>query len=284
MASLAIPMAEGVASAAAAPSRSEPAMQVDAAPPAAFSGFAGGGPNWTVIGTIAGLHAAVIGLLLTTGAVHIGNAPPPVHVNFVEEIVQPEVQPPPPLELEPVQTEVFIPDVIVEAPPPPPTITASPTPPAPKVVAAPTVRVSEAPVIPPDFTADQLNNPGPRYPSASRRSREEGTVMLKVLVSPDGRAQELLVATSSGFTRLDEAALATVKRWAFLPAKKAGKAVSAWVLVPVTFAIGPGDGGHGRGDRGRGGRGERDDHHRGDHGPRGPEAETPGTAPEPTNP
>lgn len=280
MASLAIPMTEQAAPAAPAPSRVTPPRLPDTPPqPATFGGFAAGGPNWTAIGVIAGLHAAVIGLLLTTGAIHVGRSPPPVHINFVEEIVQPEVQPPPPLELEPVQTEVFVPEVIVEAPPPPPTITASPTPPAPKVVTAPTVRVSEAPVIPPDFTADQLNNPGPRYPSASRRAREEGTVMLKVLVSPDGRAQELLVATSSGFTRLDDAAMATVKRWAFLPAKKAGRAVSAWVLVPVTFAIGPGDGGHGRGDRGRG---DRDDHRRGDHGPR--EVETPGTAPEPTNP
>ncbi|MFC3712173.1 energy transducer TonB [Sphingoaurantiacus capsulatus] len=278
-------MADGAAPAAAAPSRAAPPASVETQIAESAAGFAaGGGHNWAAIGVIGGLHAAVIGLLLTTGAIHLGNAPPPVHVNFVEEVIQPEDQPPPPVELEPVQTEVFIPDVIVEAaPPPPPTITASPTPPAPKVVAAPTVRVSEAPVIPPDFTADQLNNPGPRYPSASRRAREQGTVMLKVLVSPDGRAQEMLVATSSGFVRLDEAAMATVKRWAFLPAKKAGKAVSAWVLVPVTFAIGPGDGGHGRGDRGRGGRGDRDDHHRGDHGPRGPEAETPGTAPEPTN-
>jgi len=121
-------------------------------------------------------------------------------------------------------------------------------------VAAPTPARGEGEaVVPPDFSADQLNNAGPRYPSASRRAHEEGTVMLKVLVAPDGRAQDLMVATSSGFARLDDAALDTVRRWAFLPARQAGQPVSAWVLVPVTFELGdgPATGRHGRG-RGRG--------------------------------
>lgn len=242
-------------------------------------GFVASGRNWTALSLIAAAHAGVIALLLTTGAIHVGQSPPPVAVNFVEEIVEPKPPEPAPMEIiEPVPTEVFIPEVVIQttAPPPPPTITATEVPPAPRVVAAPTVAKGiDAPVVPPDFSADQLNNPGPRYPSASRRAHEEGTVMLKVLVSPDGRAQDLTVATSSGFSRLDEAALATVKRWAFVPAKKAGKAVSAWVLVPVTFDLGDGRSERrGRGARGgHHGRSDSDGHD--SHGPAGPGQDEP---------
>src|SRR3546814_9644501 len=53
------------------------------------------------------------------------------------------------------------------------------TPPAPQVQAAP------AAVIPPEFVAAYLHNPGPRYPSSSIRMREQGTVMLLVLRSEE---------------------------------------------------------------------------------------------------
>ena len=62
--------------------------------------------------------------------------------------------------------------------------------------------------------------------------------MLRVLVTEEGRAGEVKLENSSGFDRLDRAALDTVKRWKFLPAKQAGKTIGAWVLVPITFALG----------------------------------------------
>ena len=249
MASLAISVGSGAARATVSPSF--PPLRVIAEPqtPAAdmqasSAGYAAAGPNWTAIGLIGAAHAAVIAVLLTTGAIRIGGAqPPPVVVSFVEEIAQPVVETPA-LEaaMETVPTDLFVPEVVIEAPvaPPPPVLTITAVAPPPNAVAAPAIVKGngDAPVVPPDFSADQLNNPGPRYPAASRRAHEEGTVMLKVLVAPDGRAQELSIASSSGFRRLDDAALATVKRWAFLPAKKAGQAVSAWVLVPVTFDLG----------------------------------------------
>lgn len=240
--------------------------------------FSTGGPNWPLLGLIGVAHVGFFALLLTTGAVHIGMPPPPVAINFVREIAEPvEPEVVPEAALEPVPTDIFVPDVIVETSVlSPPTVTVTDVPPPPKAVATPTMArgSGEAAVVPPDFSADQLNNAGPRYPSASRRAHEEGTVMLKVLVAPDGRAQDLLVATSSGFSRLDEAALATVKRWAFLPAKQAGRPVSAWVLVPVTFELGDDTRGGKRG-RGRGG-----DHDRRPHDQEGPGV--PGRDPLPT--
>lgn len=94
-----------------------------------------------------------------------------------------------------------------------------------------------APITPPGFDADYLNNPPPRYPPASRRVREEGEVLLKVLVSAEGRSQQIHIAKSSGHVRLDDAARSAVRRWRFTPAQQAGQAVIAWVLVPLTFSL-----------------------------------------------
>jgi len=90
----------------------------------------------------------------------------------------------------------------------------------------------------PDFTAAYLNNPGPTYPVASRRRREEGDVLLKVRVSATGAPEEVLVDTSSGFLELDQAAANIVKqRWRFVPAKQGDVAVAAWVTVPMSFTL-----------------------------------------------
>mgnify|MGYP000973154801 CR=1 FL=1 len=84
---------------------------------------------------------------------------------------------------------------------------------------------------------DYLNNPAPPYPMASRRAREQGTVMLRVLVSPAGTAQMVELEASGGFSRLDHAARDAVRRWRFVPASQSGRPVTAWVLVPVIFSL-----------------------------------------------
>lgn len=62
----------------------------------------------------------------------------------------------------------------------------------------------------------------------SRRLGEQGAVVLKVLITPDGRAAEVLVVASSGYPRLDRSAMDTIREWRFVPAVKAGKPVAAW--------------------------------------------------------
>lgn len=97
---------------------------------------------------------------------------------------------------------------------------------------------AQASVVPPDFRAAYLNNPGPRYPNASRRRREEGTVLLKVLVDAGGQPGQVLLERSSGFDALDEAALAVVRdHWKFEPAREHDVPVSAWVVVPMQFSL-----------------------------------------------
>lgn len=112
----------------------------------------------------------------------------------------------------------------------------SPAPPAPPADAAPAapaaVTVTEA-----RFDAAYLNNPRPAYPMLSRRLREEGQVMLRVLVSPDGRPNRIELRTSSGSERLDRAAEEAVARWRFVPARQGEAAVEAWVLVPIVFKL-----------------------------------------------
>lgn len=94
-----------------------------------------------------------------------------------------------------------------------------------------------APTTPASFDAAYLNNPTPNYPPISRRLEEQGTVTLDVFVDKDGQAQNVVIKKTSGFERLDSAALATVKKWKFSPAKQDENLIASWVQVPVKFML-----------------------------------------------
>lgn len=87
------------------------------------------------------------------------------------------------------------------------------------------------------FDANYLQNPAPIYPPLSRRMQEEGKVILRVSVTPQGLAESVEVKTSSGSERLDQAALRAVKQWKFVPARRGDIAVQSWVQVPVQFKL-----------------------------------------------
>lgn len=91
--------------------------------------------------------------------------------------------------------------------------------------------------VPPRFDVDYLSNPTPVYPALSRRLGEEGQVVLRVRVSEKGLPAQVEIAHSSGFERLDEAAVGTVWRWKFVPASRGETPVEAWVLIPITFIL-----------------------------------------------
>ena len=80
-------------------------------------------------------------------------------------------------------------------------------------------------------------NPLPKYPSLAREKGYEGTVYLRVQVRPDGRVGKFAIDRSSGHEILDRAAVDSVKEWTFLPARKGGKPVESWVLLPVKFML-----------------------------------------------
>lgn len=113
----------------------------------------------------------------------------------------------------------------------------APATPAPPPTAVPSI-VSPAPSFSAArFDPDYLSNPKPLYPPASRRLREEGQVVLRVRVGPAGLAEGIELRHSSGFPRLDQAALEAVARWRFVPARRGTEAVAAWVLVPINFNL-----------------------------------------------
>lgn len=112
--------------------------------------------------------------------------------------------------------------------------------PAPQAPPAPSIAEAPAPVAvtQPRFDADYLDNPPPAYPPLSRRMGEQGRVLLRVLVNADGSAAQVELKHSSGSSRLDQAALAAVRRWRFVPAKQGSQAIAAWVQVPISFTLG----------------------------------------------
>ncbi len=89
----------------------------------------------------------------------------------------------------------------------------------------------------PVFDAQYLNNPSPIYPISARNNNIQGKVYLSVLVGVEGRAMEVKIANSSGYAILDNAALSTVSKWQFIPAKKNGELTLATVIVPIEFKI-----------------------------------------------
>ncbi|MEO8346797.1 MAG: TonB family protein [Betaproteobacteria bacterium] len=102
---------------------------------------------------------------------------------------------------------------------------------------APAAPVELLAIVPPNFNAAYLDNPAPAYPPLARRIGEQGRVVLRVLVTAGGAAETVELRTSSGSSRLDQAAIETVKRWRFVPARQGDLAVPAWVLVPITFSL-----------------------------------------------
>jgi protein TonB len=101
---------------------------------------------------------------------------------------------------------------------------------APAPVAAPKVEL-------PSSDADYLQNPKPAYPAMSRRLGEQGKVVVRVLIGVDGTAQKAEIRQSSGFDRLDQAALATTQRWRYVPGKRGGVAEAMWFNVPINFVL-----------------------------------------------
>lgn len=77
----------------------------------------------------------------------------------------------------------------------------------------------------------------PVYPAQARRRQQQGTVWVEVRLDARGQQVALAVLRSSRVPSLDQAALAAVKKWQFLPEEHNGVGVPSRVQIPIEFAI-----------------------------------------------
>lgn len=197
----------------------------------------------TGIGFVVGLH--LIGIyVVASGLAHqaVETVMGPIETKVIEEAKpkQDELPPPPPkLQTPPPYVPPPDLDIAIEAPPPsntPSTAIATVT--NAKPVAAP-----PAPAVP-DVEAKfdprgRYNAfPDSEYPSQSRRLNEEGKVIISILVQPDNSVGDVKVVQSSGFERLDAAAVEWYrKRGRFMAAVKDGQPIAAWKTITVNFQL-----------------------------------------------
>ena len=180
------------------------------------------------------------------------------------ELPQPKAEPAPPAALAPpVRPVTPAPAVQTKSMPKPvvrqqPLAIADPTPspsapvgsltPAPAVTPAPAAEAPAGPAAPsappaapsvqlPSSNADYLQNPKPAYPALSKRLGEQGKVVVQVLIGADGTPQKAELRQSSGYERLDQAALNTVLKWRYVPGKRGGVAEDMWFNVPINFVL-----------------------------------------------
>lgn len=95
-----------------------------------------------------------------------------------------------------------------------------------------TYRESDPGVIAPK----QLYSPEPEFSEKARQAKEQGTVMIVIVVAADGLPQNVRVACSSA-PDLNENAIEAVKQWKFAPGTKDGKPVLVELLVDVSFKL-----------------------------------------------
>jgi protein TonB len=62
-------------------------------------------------------------------------------------------------------------------------------------------------------------------------------VVVRARIEVNGSASQAEIRTSSGYERLDQAALQTVKRWRYLPGKRAGVPEAMWFNIPIQFVL-----------------------------------------------
>lgn len=226
--------------------RAAPAAGIVAMAERPTGGYGAQRRSWppALILTVA-IHAALFAILLTVRE-HV------VHRREASLTVLNLAPPPPPPAAqdtpeptETVETPVASPKPVIELPPRPIQTVAVVRDPLPQPVtlpaAAPATRT--APPAPPsivegaDLSARMVAGKPPRYPVESRRKKEQGTVLLSLTLGVDGAVAAISVARSSGFERLDNAALDAVRKWRWEPMLRGGQPVMVKGVVEIPFVL-----------------------------------------------
>jgi periplasmic protein TonB len=131
-------------------------------------------------------------------------------------------------------TAPVIPDEVLKS-------ASAPPPPAP--AASVVARVERGDPAPVDLVDDDWRKPeadganiGPSYPEDARKRGRDGVVVLRFLITRDGRVTRISVV--SGDEPFVSAALAAVKTWRYAPGRLSGRARDAWHQVRLPFQLG----------------------------------------------
>ena len=189
------------------------------------------------LGFVGILHIVAVSAIVMGLQQHFAPAaaPPPIIVDTRPDKMPP--QPPPKLpdvKLDDAKQVLVQRPVIDIAPDQPRKITdttSTPTPPQP--------RKEQVASIPDTATAGIMStHSSPAYPLLDRRLGHEGTVTLRLLISPEGTVNDAQVIKSSGYTGLDEAAVAwVIAHWRFHAATHSGAAVESQTSAAVMFSL-----------------------------------------------
>jgi protein TonB len=82
-----------------------------------------------------------------------------------------------------------------------------------------------------------VREPVLNYPLLARRAREQGTVVLRITVDANGQLKQAAVHRSSGFERLDQAALRDIHSARFAPQTEDGKPIEWQALTPLAYDL-----------------------------------------------
>ena len=194
-----------------------------------MSAIASRGGAWLIIGAV---HVALIYVVTAWSPIRVALETAPIQASLIDPPAPTSESPPPPpvpqLE-QPVLPVIEQPLVTINEEPPPNAITVAVVDKAP-----PPVTASTAPRVITDVA--YVEAPQPRYPPESRRSGEEGLVVLRVLINESGAVARVDIEHSSGHSRLDDAACQAVKRARFRPYVENGVPRMALATIPIEFS------------------------------------------------
>jgi len=194
------------------------------------------GPAMVVIG----IHLLIVYVLF----VSMGVLPAPEVKHATDFVFIPDTQIQRPEPVKPIDPVIEPQSLPFDRPMPelpPDTLTApvaeTPMPESPTAPVASEPAAGAGPSIPAPQQLKVSRRVEPMYPSSARRSGEAGSVQLRILVNERGVPGEIQVIKSSGYSRLDAAAIDAVRRWRFVAATNGSQAISAWTQLAITFRL-----------------------------------------------
>jgi len=205
------------------------------------------------VAVVVGVHVALGALLVMQNREVVQFPEEPLHVSLVEDVAdqpppEPPPPPPPPQMTPPPAPQLSMPMIPIAAvvppnarmvaanpqPPAPPAVEATPGPPVPAV---PPVKATAGP--PPDYAAKLMVHlqRAKQYPMGARKLKQQGIAYVRFSINRAGDVLSAKLERSSGFTLLDEEAVALFARATPLPALPEEMPSPMEMVIPIDFNL-----------------------------------------------